>query len=284
MTSAVRLLAIVVTGVVLAACGGGDEPVTAGDGSTTSPGQLLAAHYVSAEVTEGGASRPLVPGTQIDLRFDETTIGMSLGCNSMSGTYRLEGDVLVVDGGLATTEMGCDPPRHVQDQWFADLIASRPTVQVEGDELTMTSSESVVRFLDREVAEPDRGLVGTTWHVDGFADGDDPQSTAMSSSTETPATVLFREDGFVTGGDGCNGFGLAMIDGVATDGLRYEVDGAEVRFSADAPQTGVACPDLDDHLDRFWAALSGTATFSIDGDRLRLVGEDGRIMALRATD
>ncbi len=49
----------------------------------------------------------------------------------------------------------------------------------------MTSSDTVVRFLDREVAEPDRELVGTTWHVDGFADGDDPESTAMSSSTET---------------------------------------------------------------------------------------------------
>ena len=286
MRSSLRLVALLAVVVLAAACGDDDDgPVTAGDGPTDPGGQALAPHYVSVEVTEGGAPRPLVDGTDIQLRFDETSVGATLGCNSMSGTYRLDGDVLVVDDGLATTEMGCDPPRHEQDEWFAGLLTSRPTLAVDGDELTLTSGGTVVRFVDREVAEPDRDLVGTTWEVDGFADGDGPDDAAMSVGVPEPGHVRFEEHGFVTGTDGCNGFGFGESEGEGqTDGLRYDVDGERVVFTGGPVQTTVACPDLDEYVDRFWAALTGTATWSIDADRLRLVGSDGRVVTFRATD
>lgn len=284
MRSSLRLLVLLAV-VALAACGDDDDgPVTAGDAPAAPDGQALAPHYVSVEVTEGGAPRPLVEGTDIQLRFDETTVGASLGCNSMSGTYRLEGDVLVVEDGLATTEMGCDPPRHEQDEWFAGVLTSRPTLAVDGEDLTVTSGDTVVRFVDREVAEPDRELVGTAWEVDGFADGDGPDAAAMSFGVEQPGGVRFEENGFVTGSDGCNGFGFSTIEGEGTDGLRYEVDGDRVTFTGEAPSTLMACPDLDEYVERFWAALTGTATWSIDADRLTIVGEDGRIVTFRAAD
>jgi heat shock protein HslJ len=283
MRSSLRLLALLAV-VVLVACGDDDGPVTAGDSSTVPGGQPLAPHYVSVEVTEREAPRPLVEGTDIQLRFEETTVGASLGCNSMSGPYRLEGEVLVVAEGLATTEMGCDPPRHEQDEWFAGLLTSRPTLAVDGDELTLTAGDTVVRFVDREVAEPDRELVGTTWEVDGFADGDGPDDTAMSFGIPEPGQVRFEENGFVTGADGCNGFGYGEISDEQTEGLRYEVDGDRVVFTGNAAQTLIACPDLDEYVERFWSALTGTASWSIDADRLRLVGPDGRIVTFRAAD
>lgn len=275
------MLTVLAAAVALVACGDDDAPVAAGDGTTAPAGAPLAEEYVSVEVTEGGEPRPLVAGTEIALRFQDGSVGASLGCNQLGGPYELDGPELVVRE-LAMTEMGCDSERHEQDRWFADLLLSGPAVAVDGDELTLTAAETVVRFVDRDVAEPDQELVGTTWEVEGFADGQGPGSSAMSFAVEEPGAVRFDGNGFVSGSDGCNGFAVGGTEGEATDGLRYEVVGDEVRFTGDAPQTLVACPDLAEYQERFWAALTGTVSWSIDDDRLTLVGEDGGVVALRA--
>lgn len=283
MRSALRLL-VVVALVVVAGCGDDDEPVSSGDGSTLPDGTALAEAYVSTEVREGDAPRPLVEGTQIQLSLADGRIHASLGCNSLSGAYRLEGGVLVLEDGLAMTEMGCDPPRHAQDEWFAELLGSRPTVDVEGETLTLTADDTVVVLQDREAVEPDRDLVGTTWEADGYADGEGPDDAAMSARTDAPAVVRFEGNGFVTGRDGCNDFGFGSAEGEAPDGLRYEVDGDRLVLSGAAASTLIACPDIDEDVDRFWSALTGTVTWSIDADQLRLVGEDGRVVTFRAVD
>lgn len=278
MRYALRLVALLAAAVLLVACGDDDESVDAGDG-----GAALAPAYVSVEVTEAGQPRPLVTGTAISLRFDAGRIGASLGCNQLGGPYELDGDRLLVED-LSMTEMGCDPDRHAQDEWFAGLLQSAPTLVVDGDTMTLTSGETVVRFVDREVAEPDRELVGTTWEVDGFADGQDPDDAAMSVAVDEPATVRFEEDGFVTGTDGCNRFGTGEVDGSAQDGLRHQLDGEAVVLSGAPVSTLVACLDTEGYTERFWAALTGTATWSVDADRLTLVGEDGRVVTFRAID
>ena len=277
MRYALRLLALFVGApVVLGACGGDDASVDTGDG-----GAALAAEYISVEVIEAGASRPLVDGTEISLRFAAGQVGASLGCNQLGARHELDGDRLRVEE-MSTTEMGCDSERHDQDEWFADLLQSEPTVVVDGDTMTLTSGETIVRFIDREVAVPDRALVGTTWEVDGFADGQEPDDAAMSFAVDRPGVVRFEDNGSVTGSDGCNAFGSSQIDGEGTDGLRYEVDGERVTFTGDAPTELMACPDLEEYTDRFWAALTGTATWTIDAERLTLVGEDSRIVTFRA--
>lgn len=283
MTVALRLLALLASAALLAACGDDDAAVDAGGGSPGGASAALAEEYLSLEVTEAGETRALVDGTAISLRFDDGQLGASLGCNMLGARYELDGDRLVV-GELSSTEMGCDPERHAQDEWFADLLGSEPTLVVDGDVLTLTSGETVVRLVDRRVAEPDRALVGTTWEVDGFADGQEPEDSAMSMAVEQPGIVRLEENGFVTGSDGCNSFGFSQTEGEGTDGLRHDVEGDRVTFTGDAPSTLVACPDLEEYTDRFWSALTGTATWSIDGDRLALVGEDGRVVTFRAVD
>ncbi|MCO8125716.1 META domain-containing protein [Acidimicrobiia bacterium EGI L10123] len=277
MRYALALLALIVVATV-SACGDDDASVGTGGGTAD-----LAAEYLSIEVTEAGAPRPLVEGTVISLRFDDGRVGASLGCNQLGGPYELDGDRLLVED-LSMTEMGCDPERHAQDEWFAGVLQAEPTVVVEGDTMALTAGETVVRFVDREVAEPDRELVGTTWEVDGFADGQDPDDAAMSMAVDQPGIVRFEEGGFVTGSDGCNGFGFSTIEGEGTDGLRYEVDGEEVVFTGAVVSELQACPELEEYTDRFWAVLTGTATWSVDADQLTLVGEDGRVVTFRATD
>ncbi len=85
-------------------------------------------------MTENGQPKPLVAGTRITLNFvaDGHRLGAQAGCNQMGGPASFEGGHLVVDD-LATTEMGCDPPRHAQDEWLARFLTSRPMAKVRVD-------------------------------------------------------------------------------------------------------------------------------------------------------
>ncbi len=281
--AALRTLALALAAVVvLGACGDDDEPV-ATDGGTEPDGPALAPAYLSVDVTAAGEPRPLVAGTRIQLTFDEGNVGASLGCNSLGAPYRLEDGVLVVDEGMSMTEMGCDPERHAQDEWFAEVLTSRPTLAVDGDTLTITAGDTVITLQDREVAEPDRALVGTRWEIDGFLEGAGADGTAMSIGVDVPGALELRDDGLVVGSDGCNGFGFAAgDDGEVDEGLRHQVDGDRITFSGTPVSQMKACDDLDEYVERAHAVLSGTVTWEIDADRLTLVAEDGRGVTYRA--
>ena len=150
-------------------------------------------------MTEDGADRPLVDGTQIRLSFADGQLGASAGCNTMGGGYRIEDGRLVFEGG-GMTEMGCDDERHAQDDWLFAFLGSQPDVAQDGDKLTLTSGATVIALQDAEFAEPDLPLAGTTWTVDSIISGD-----AVSSVPDgAVATLVFTEDGRVEVDNGCN--------------------------------------------------------------------------------
>ena len=262
------LVHVVLAGAMLACGGSEDEPVSS-DGGTP---QVEDGDYRSTAVEEDGAPRPLVDGTTISLRLDDGRIVVNAGCNTMSGDHELDDGVLVVDS-LATTDMGCDPPLHEQDAWLAEVLVSGPTVTAFGDGFDLASGRTTIRFTDRRVVEPDVNLVDTTWEVTGFIDG----NLAMSAPADgrQPASLVFEENGFVTGHDGCNGFGYASsADGGS--GLRYTVDGDEITFEGEPASTEIACPGREEDVERFHAVLRGTVTARIEASSLTLVAPDGR--------
>ena len=157
-----------------AASSGGDEttsststtaaPTTTVDLATSLDGRTF--------LSTGVEGYQLVDGAQIQLTFDGTDIAAAGGCNQIASTWSLEGAVLVV-APPAMTMMACDPAALMdQDTWFSALLTSKPTVSVDGDELTITATDgTVVTFLDQSVANPDLPLEGTTWSVDGLVSG-----------------------------------------------------------------------------------------------------------------
>ena len=91
------------------------------------------------------------------------------------------------------TEMGCDPALHDQDEWLSQFLGSDPQIALDGDELTLTSGGVTITLLDREVADPDLPLVGTTWTVTSIISGD-----AVSTVPDgAEATFEFADDGTV---------------------------------------------------------------------------------------
>jgi len=236
--------------LLLTACGGG---VTA-----ASP----AGHEYLAQAVTG---HDLVEGTELRLSFDDDgRLSASAGCNTLGGTWAIDDGRLSV-GDLFTTEMGCDGPRHAQDEWLGGLLSAGPTVTLDGDRLTLATDEATIELLDVEQAEPDRALEGTTWEVAGFFD----EEVASNLAVGTPATLLLQ-DGAITGFDGC-----ADLTGTAT------VTGEGVDLYPEPAEGGADCPDAT-YAAMVREVLTTGVQWSVRGDALRLTSPHGPGLDLRA--
>lgn len=251
--------------LLLAACGEIDARTTPADGGDALWGRV----FLSTSVTEDGQPRPLVEGTQIRISFTEDhRLVATTGCNTMGGAAEVDGDRLVVSD-LATTEMGCDPPRHEQDEWLGNFLSARPRFQLDDADLNLLGGTTEIRLQDREVADPDRPLRGTRWVVDTIVDGD----AASSVPPDADAHITLEEDADRFGGStGCNQMG-----GTAT------VADGSINF-AEVISTKMACsPERMDVEESVLAVLDGDVAYEIEADVLRLSHPNGKGLHLRAT-
>lgn len=190
--------------VWLAACGGGDGR----QGWAAVEGR----EFRSSAVT----GRVLVEGTQIALEFRDGDIRARAGCNILAAPYAVRDAVLVVAGGtMSSTEMGCTPDRHAQDEWLASFLTSAPQVELGGDTLTLSLPGTRIVLLDRVIADPDRPLRGTLWRVDTVLAGDTARSVADPSGVQ----LDFRDGTLTVTSAGCTS---AVVS--------YQREGDELRF------------------------------------------------------
>lgn len=240
--------------LLLAACGGVGGGSGGGGRASVTPSPTAGSLEGRTFLSTGVQGRALVPGSVVRLAFENGQVSASAGCNSMGGAYRIEGDLLVT-GPLMSTEMACDPALMQQDQWLAELLGGA-TVALDGDTLTLTRNVSRLTLLDREVADPDRPLLGTRWVVDGLIAG----GTVSSVPVGVLAALTFQ-DGRVDVEAGCNrGGGTVTISDTTIDvgpiGL-----------------TKLACaPDAMAVEGAVMRTLSGTVTYRIEAGTLALDG------------
>jgi heat shock protein HslJ len=179
-----------------------------------------------------------VPGTQVRLSFNGGQLSASAGCNMMSGAYSLDGDHLLL-ANAGVTEMGCDAPRQAQDDWLFGTLGGKPTLALNGNDLTVTLGGTVIQLLDREIADPDVELVGPLWTVESIISGEAVSSVPQGAT----ATFQVRADGTVDLQTGCNSGGgkfaadatsLRFMDIITTDracaGAAGELEAAVVRL------------------------------------------------------
>jgi heat shock protein HslJ len=209
---AVRALQLLVAGSVglVCACGG-----DANDGE-----DLHVALVGRTFVSESVEGWQLVQGTEVRIQFRERELMASAGCNSVDGQYDIDGSVLELSG-YGSTDMGCDPERHAQDAWLIEFLLARPSLELSEPRLVMSTGDARMTLLDREVASPDRPLVGTLWRGDGFSDG--------TMVTSMPGVALvsawFDPDGSVEVHTSCQvGVGAFHLEGtsIAFEGLAYD--------------------------------------------------------------
>lgn len=89
---------------------------------------------------------------------------------------------------------------------------------------------------------------------------------------DTTVTLQFGADGQASGTDGCNRYNSS-----------YSTEGDTIQFSPNAAMTMMACPEpIMDQATAYMGALTGAATFAVDGDTLTLADAAGVTLAVFA--
>lgn len=249
--------------------GAGDD----GDDSGGGGGELWGRTFLSEAVTEDGRPKALVEGTEIRIELhDDGRLTASAGCNTLGGTPTLTADAIELGDGVSTTEMGCDPALHEQDGWLADFLTAGPSYALDGDRLQLTSGTTVIDLVDRETADPDRALEGTTWTLDGIVDG----QTVGSVPAGVTATVVFQGGTVTVATSDCNGGSGSYELDDAGDGT------GTVTFSPLA-STLMGCPEPAAAVDAaIGAVLDGPVDYRVEAAALTLTHPGGRGLMLRA--
>jgi heat shock protein HslJ len=227
------------------------------DSEAVDPLAALVGRDFELESSEGFTP---VTDTTVRIGIREEEFSFDAGCNGHSGEYSFCDGALCVDG-FSSTEIGCDEPRHAQDEWLADFFTSTPMVTPNGDRVTFANDDASLVFLDTEVADPDRPLTGSVWTVDTFIMGD----AATNVPTPEPPTLEFHEDGTVT-------MFTACVESVG----EYTVDGNVITLG-DMPIDEIGCPEetqaAHDGMLRVMTP-AGELSYEIDAGRLWLTRGD----------
>lgn len=206
-------------------------------------------------MTEDGSPKDLVKGSRLRLSFVDGAISVSAGCNTGGGAYRIVDGTLVTDP-LAMTEMACEDPLMAQDDWMLAFLGDHPAIVLEGDTLTLTTDTTEIEMLDREVADPDRPLVGTVWRGTSIIDGE----SASSIDEDAVVRLEFDGDGRVAGTTGCN-------QGSAT----YSVGGSKIAFGP-FMLTKMACDETRARVEsHVLTVLEGNTEFTIEASSLTIM-------------
>jgi heat shock protein HslJ len=131
-----------------------------------------------------------VAGAPISLEFQQRQIRVRGGCNQIDVDYSVC-DGRLCSTGYSITALGRDAERHAQDDSLVSFFRSKPSFRLDGDELTVKGLGVTLLFLDREVADPDRPLMGTLWEIRIFLEG----GAGGGSTVDAHPTVTFNQDG-----------------------------------------------------------------------------------------
>ncbi|MDG2262217.1 MAG: META domain-containing protein [Actinomycetota bacterium] len=260
-----------------------------GEGTSVPNGDedLTGRTFWSSRVTVDGVIRDLVDGTRIQITFLEGSVSVSAGCNGVGAGYTIDAEGRLIVDELAMTEIGCDAPRHAQDEFVVSALTSRPRVTVDGDTIVLSSDGGSggpgfeVEFLDGTVADPDRAVVGSRWTVTGFITGE----AAWSMAFEPAGWVEFVDESTLNGHDGCSEFALPAEYSDGSIGGPVDGDG-EVQFGERLPEySSEVCADNAEYADAFNALLAaGRASVFVEGTRMTIVAVDGNGVTFTALE
>ena len=267
--------AVVAVMAGLTACGstttpaaGSSSPATssaatssASAGASTVPAELLGVTFVATEVT---GDYTIAPGSSITMTFEDGTVGARAGCNSMSGTVSISGDVITAPQ-LASTMMACEEPLMAQDTWFAAFLASGPTYTYVDGVLTLTNGTDTVAFTDAPSGAA--ALEATGWKLVGLISKTATANTVSAIDPTLSAWIRFK-DGVVAFNNSCN-----LGNGPA------EVGPDTITFGA-LRTTLIFCDGPSGSIEQAMnAVLQGTTTYTVadqaSGGTLTIMSEDG---------
>ena len=133
------LLAVLAGGV---ACSGGTDAEPADTGPDSPAGHSYESTAVRGPEIPGAGPLHLTFGT-------DGRLSANAGCNTMMGQADLA-DHTLRTGVLATTRMACGGERQGADDWATSLLQNTPTWSLDGETLTLITSDRTVTLRETE--------------------------------------------------------------------------------------------------------------------------------------
>jgi heat shock protein HslJ len=131
----VRLGAVLLATLALAACGGGDD-----DGDATGA-SLEGTQWTLASGVDD-VPDDAVPTLMLD---DGTASGLG-GCNNFTGPYEVDGDSITI-GPVAATMMACEEPKQTVETTYLQALEAADAWSIDGAELVLSSNgDETLRF------------------------------------------------------------------------------------------------------------------------------------------
>ncbi|MGF9762261.1 META domain-containing protein [Microvirga sp. 0TCS3.31] len=162
--AAVALLVLTLT----TACADGSDsssspsPTTDDSSATLDAAALAGRSYASTSV-EGAE---LVEGTTIEVGFEDDTMSVNAGCNTMFGPFEVDGTTIAWASEPAATMMMCEPDLIEQDRWLTEFFQAGADATTEGDALTLQAGGVTIE-LATDPPDDLSSLLGRTWTAIG---------------------------------------------------------------------------------------------------------------------
>lgn len=241
---------------------------------TTAPRQPLAApdgDWIAISGVAAGSDVALLDGWDITMSVDGDEIGGTAACNGFGGAAEIDDDGSFRVGELSWTEMGCESPVQTLEQVFLTSLGDVTHYAVLDDVLTLSSDVDEWVF-HRMTPVDDAAIVGTMWVLDTYIDG---EASMIVPSMES-ATLLFGDDGRLTGSTGCR----------ALEG-EWNADGGRINVTSltaiDDPAAGVCAPQSETLDGLVVSVLESSLTVGVDGEQLTLMAPGNQGLSYTAS-
>ena len=211
-------------------------------------------------ISVSGTMDSVVHNSQSSMKISDGTVSGNAGANNYTGRVEIEGSEIEFSATGSTMMMGT-PELMAQEGQFLKLLGEVEEYQIIGDELRLLDDDgkTVLVFAPRkEIA-----LTAVKWIATGINNGKGGVSSLVA---DTEVSILFAEDGKVSGNSGCNSFMGS-----------YELDGPSIKFGPLAGTRKMGPEPVMQQETNFLQALGNASVLTIKGDKLELRNSEGSL-------
>ena len=266
------LLPALAVAALHAACSSPNPPLPPPPAALMTPPQLGAATPPPAgpmRSVDGSAwTLAWVPGFELPaqplatLRFEAGRAAGTDGCNRYTTVYTRNGSQLKFGEKGAATLIACAPEVMQIANTFGAVLYESRSYRIEYDTLTLLNAEG--KPLARLKAQADQ-LAGSSWQVTAVNNG---RQAVVSVLAGTALTMVFGNDGKLSGSAGCNTFNAG-----------FRAEGSALSITSPVA-TRMMCAQPEGRMaqeTQFLAALASATEARREGDRLELRTASGAL-------
>ncbi len=203
----------------------------------------------------------LDPSQPATLHIEGGNAGGSDGCNRYALGVAQQGDKLEWTSAGISTQMACPHEVMKRAQAFMEAVRGSVSFRLKGGQLELLDDQGKVRAV---MDAQSKSLAGTSWRAVGINNG---RGAVASLVLGSEVTMVFGDDGRVTGFAGCNRYNAG-----------FEADASHLKFTpAAATRKMCASDDVMQQEQAFLRALESVDTLRFEGNRLDLRRADGAL-------